>query len=166
MNHWQIKEFGKVSSFSGSAFIDGSEVLCLVIKPSDSPELMRYDILKSEIEAWRASTDGLILGKWERVFSEKKPEGLTNEERKESDESFFLSLFEGDQVLEEGALLSYLFAISLERKRILKSSPVTDEDTVQVFTHVKTKRSFDIPIVVPSKASVEKIEAIIGELLF
>ena len=67
----------------------------------------------------------------------------------------FLSLFEGDQVLEERALLSYLFAISLERKRILKSSPVTDEDTVQVFTHVKTKRTFDIPIVVPSKASAE-----------
>ena len=122
--------------------------------------------LSQRLKLGERSTDGLILGKWERVFSEKKPEGLTNDERKESAESFFLSLFEGDQVLEERALVSYLFAISLERKRILKSSPITDEDTVQVFTHVKTKRSFDIPIVVPSKASVEKIEAIIGELLF
>ena len=168
MNHWQIKEFGKYSSFSGDPFVDGAEVVCLVLKSEDSSDLVRNDILKSEIDLWKARSNGIILGKWERVFSEKAPEGLSKEERKESAESFFLSMFENGAVLEEEeqGLLCYLFAISLERKRVLKSSPMNDQAATQVFTHVKNKQTFDVPIVVPSESSVQNIESIIGELLF
>lgn len=167
MNHWSIKDFGKHSSYSGDAFVDGSEVVCLVLKSEESSELIRCDILKSESDLWKANTKATLLGKWERIFSEKAPEGLSREERKESAESFFLSLFDQHgAVVEERELLCYLFAISLERKRVLKSSPMKKGADFQEFTHIKTKRIFEIPIVIPEERTVHKIESIIGELLF
>ena len=43
---------------------------------------------------------------------------------------------------------------------------MNDQAATQVFTHVKNKQTFDVPIVVPSESAVQNIESIIGELLF
>jgi hypothetical protein len=167
MFHWEIKDFGKQSSITGKAFEDGEQILCIVLKDTKNNEMIRFDLLESESSEWKQAEETAILGKWSRVYSEEaKP--LSQEERKHSAESFFLSLYDSNESIgeqEELGLLKYLFAVSLERKRVLKSKPIHGEADSQIFIHVKTKREMDVPVVIPNVESVSKVEAIIGDLL-
>lgn len=166
MNQWQIKGFGKCSSLSEAVFSEGDKVFCIIAKDSDINELVRYDLLEDELPRLDEINQGKVLGRWMRTFTEEDPNAISNEERKHSAESFFLSLFEmNDEPIEERDLLVYLFAVSLERKRVLKSIPHRSEDLEQTFVHSKTKREFLIPIVSPSLESVKNVESIIGDLL-
>ena len=167
MFHWEIKDFGKLSSISGKAFKDGDKVLCIVLKDIRNNEMIRCDLLEVEFSEWKQTEDTIILGKWSRVFAEEA-KALTQEERKHSAESFFFSLFDSSETNEEQeelGLLKYLFAVSLERKRVLKSQSIKAEAESQIFVHVKTKREFAVPVVIPNLESVSKVEAISGDLL-
>ena len=166
MNQWQIKGFGKCSSLSEVLFSEGDKVFCIIAKDHEINELVRYDLLEGELPRLSEINQGRVLGRWKRIFSDKEPHTISNEERKHSAESFFLSLFEmNEEPIEERDLLVYLFAVSLERKRVLKSKPQEQEASEQTFIHSKTKRAFSVPIVSPSKESVVKVESIIGDLL-
>lgn len=167
MIHWQIKDFGKQSSVTGKAFEEGCQVVSVLCKDSIEKEYVRFDMLESELKEWQASESAVLLGRWSRQYSEEE-KVLSKEERKDSAESFFFSLYDADTAdasLPEGRLLRYLFAISLERNRILKSIPMKAGSTEQTFVHVKTKRNFEVPIEIPSRESVSKVESIIGDLL-
>ena len=167
MFHWEIKDFGKHSSITGNAFEDGEQILCIVLKDTKNNEMIRFDLLESESSEWKQAEESIILGKWSRVYSEEaKP--LSQEERKHSAESFFFSLFDANvnsSEEDELFLLKYLFAVSLERKRVLKSKPIKGEADTQIFIHIKTKREFIVPVVIPSVETVSKVESIIGDLL-
>lgn len=167
MIHWEIKDFGKQSSITGKAFEDEDQILCMVLKDITKNEMIRCDMLESESDEWQQGEETVILGRWSRSYSEEA-KGLTQEERKHSAESFFFSLYDSGEVnqeQEELGLLQYLFAVSLERKRVLKSVPIKTEEMSQTFIHVKTKREFVVPVVIPNLESVSKVESIIGELL-
>ena len=167
MFHWEIKDFGKQSSITGKAFEDGEQILCIILKNTKNNEMIRFDLLESESSEWVQAEETLILGKWARVYKEEaKP--LSHEERKHSAESFFFSLYDSNEASgeqEELGLLKYLFAVSLERKRVLKSEPIHGEADSQIFIHAKTKRVFDVPVVIPNVESVSKVEATLGDLL-
>ena len=167
MFHWEIKDFGKHSSITGKAFEDGEKILCIVLKDTKNTEMIRFDLLESESSEWEQAEETVILGKWSRVYSEET-KALSQEERKHSAESFFFSLFdtnENGSEEDELSLLKYLFAVSLERKRVLKSKAIIGEADSQIFIHVKTKRELIVPVVIPSVESVSKVESIIGDLL-
>ena len=167
MIHWQIKDFGKQSSITGEGFEEGAQVVSILLKDSVKNELLRLDMLESELEDWQPDGSAVILGRWSRQFSVEE-KVLSKEERKDSAESFFISLYETeawDASMEEARLLRYLFAISLERNRILRSIPMNSGASVQTFVHLKTKRNFEVPIEIPSRDAVSKIESIIGDLL-
>tara|TARA_B100001248_G_scaffold259027_1_gene244339 strand:- start:901 stop:1407 length:507 start_codon:yes stop_codon:yes gene_type:complete len=167
MFHWEIKDFGKHSSITGKAFEDGEKILCIVLKDTKNTEMIRFDLLESESSEWEQAEETVILGKWSRVYSEET-KALSQEERKHSAESFFFSLFdtnENGSEEDELSLLKYLFAVSLERKRVLKSNAIIGEADFQIFIHVKTKRELIVPVVIPSVESVSKVESIIGDLL-
>lgn len=167
MFHWEIKDFGKQSSITGKIFEDGEKVICIVCKDTKINEMIRFDLLESESSRWKQDDGTVILGRWSRVYS-AETKGLTQEERKHSAESFFFSLYDSNEICgeqEELGLLKYLFAVSLERKRVLKSKPINGEADSQSFIHVKTKRAFIVPVVIPNVESVSKIESIIGDLL-
>ena len=167
MFHWEIKDFGKHSTISGKAFADGEKIFCIILKDTKNNEMLRCDFLESESSEWKQADEMVILGKWSRVYSEEA-KALTQEERKHSAESFFFSLYDSNETSgeqEELGLLKYLFAVSLERKRVLKSKPIKGDADSQIFIHVKTKREFIVPVVIPNVESVSKVEAIIGDLL-
>ena len=167
MFHWEIKDFGKHSTISGKAFEDGEKILCIVLKDIKNNEMLRCDFLESESSEWKQAGETVILGKWSRVYSEET-KALSQEERKHSAESFFFSLFDANENSSEEdelSLLKYLFAVSLERKRVLKSKPIKGEADSQIFIHVKTKRELIVPVVIPSVETVSKVESIIGDLL-
>lgn len=167
MFHWEIKDFGKQSSITGKTFEDGEKVLCIILKDGENNEMIRCDLLESEFTEWEKAEKSVILGRWSRVYSEEA-KALTQEERKHSAESFFFSLYDSNEThgeQEELGLLKYLFAVSLERKRVLKSKPIKDDADSQIFIHVKTKREFIVPVVIPNVENVSKVESIIGDLL-
>ena len=167
MVHWQIKDFGKQSSITGRGFEEGAKVVSILLKDMVENELLRIDMLESEFEDWQPDGSAVILGRWSRLFSVEE-KVLSKEERKDSAESFFISLYEADTgfaSVEEVRLLRYLFAISLERNRILRSIPINSGASEQTFFHLKTKRNFEVPIEIPSRDAVSKIETIIGDLL-
>tara|TARA_B100001093_G_scaffold65503_1_gene55424 strand:- start:2814 stop:3320 length:507 start_codon:yes stop_codon:yes gene_type:complete len=167
MFHWEIKDFGKQSSITSKAFEVGEKILCTVLKDTKSNEMIRFDLLESEYPEWEQAEDKLILGKWVRVYSEET-KALSQEERKHSAESFFFSLFDSNEnssEKDEMSLLKYLFAVSLERKRVLKSKPIKGEADFQIFIHIKTKRELSVPVVIPDLETVSKVESVIGDLL-
>ena len=167
MFHWEIKDFGKQSSITSKAFEDGDKILCIVLKDTKNNEMIRFDLLESESSEWKQAKETVILGKWARIYSEET-KILSQEERKHSAESFFFSLFDANENSSEEdelSLLKYLFAVSLERKRVLKSKPIIGEADSQMFIHVKTKRELTVPVVIPSVETVSKVESVIGDLL-
>ena len=167
MFHWEIKDFGKQSSITGKAFEDGEKILCIVLKDTKNNEMIRFDLLVSKSSEWEQAEEAVILGKWSRVYSEET-KALSQEEKKHSAESFFFSLFDANENSSEEdelSLLKYLFAVSLERKRVLKSKPIKGEADTQIFIHVKTERELIVPVVIPSLETVSKVESIIGDLL-
>ena len=167
MIHWQIQDFGKQSSITGRDFKDGSEIVCLLYKNNSDGELLRVDLEKAEYNQLKEKDNLILLGKWSRIYSCKK-KIVSKEERKLSAESLFISLYDSEMCsdsLKERNLLKYLFALSLERNRILKSMPLNKNVLNQDFVHIKTKQVFNVPIENINRDNVAKIEAAIGDLL-
>ena len=69
MIHWQIKDFGKQSSITGEGFEEGAQVVSILLKDSVENELLRLDMLESELEDWQPDGSAVILGRWSRQFS-------------------------------------------------------------------------------------------------
>ena len=153
MFHWEIKDFGKQSSITGKAFEDGEKILCIVLKDTKNNEMIRFDLLASESSDWEQAKEAVILGKWSRVYSE---ETALTRKKKTLSRKFLFSLFDANENSSEEGLLKYLFAVSLERKRLLKSKPIKGEADTQIFIHVKTKRELIVPVVIPSVETVSK----------
>ncbi len=171
MIHWQIQDFGKKSSITGRDFKDGSEIVCLLYKNTSDGELLRIDLEKAEYDQLIEEDDLILLGKWSRIYSYKR-KMVSKEERKLSAESLFISLYDSEidsemcsDSFKERNLLKYLFALSLERNRILKSMPLNKNVLNQDFVHIKTKQVFNVPIENINRDNVAKIEAAIGDLL-
>lgn len=167
MINWQIRDFGKQSSISGRDFKDGSVIICLLYKNINDEELLRVDLDQDEYDKFKEEDNLILLGKWSRIYSHKK-KIVSKEERKLSAESLFISLYDSEvcsDTLKEKNLLKYLFALSLERSRILKSVPLIKNALQQDFIHIKTKQVFKVPIENINRNNVAKIEATIGDLL-
>ena len=96
-----------------------------------------------------------VLGWWGRRLRKDLDESEANREAVASTEEFFLSLYDdraGD--IEESAVLKYLFAIMLERKRILKPVGRAMPGEPQTYLMRKSGRKFDVPIVDVTAQSV------------
>ena len=138
---WGIKPLAKRCAATDKPFLDGDEVVCLVMK-SAAGELVRHDVLAGEIENF--SPDGTLLGQWRRVFASNSNSAAAAKQLTASREEFFISLFDAPAT-DEGDLLKQLFALLLERKRILRplGSPENGE---QLYLHVRSRREFAVPV--------------------
>lgn len=167
MYQWQIKDFGKQSSCTGNPFSESDEIISLLYKNIDDKELVRIDLLSSELLNWDKPKNFVLLGKWEIIYSTEE-KSISKQERMGTAEEFFISLFntkDNENEIDERSLLKYLFAISLERNRILKSLSIDRKTGLQKYFHVKSKQEFSVPCVSPSKESVSKLESFISDLL-
>lgn len=163
---WQINNFGTFSSLSSKKFSNDDKVISLVAKDSKLDELLRYDFFEDEYANWAPSSSLVVIGRWTHLYKDINLGDLTLNEKKESAESFFLSLFEKtSKELEERNLLIYLFALSLERKRILKSEKYNKNSTFQTYIHTKLKQKFKVPIVNSDEIKIDNVKSIVGELL-
>ena len=167
MVDWQIKTMADRSEQSGTPFNPGDRVACLVYMDEEAEELRRIDLL--EAEAGEFALPGELLGRWVRLVVEPHAEAKSAPATLQSAEDFFFSLYEGvseeEAPPEEKQALRHLLALMLERKRVLRAVGSRQLEGGQPYLHVKSKRTFDVPIVPISASLMERIEDSIGELI-
>lgn len=167
MVDWQIKTMADRSKQSGTPFHPGDRVECLVYMDDEASELGRTDLL--EAEAPDFSLPGELLGRWVRLIEEPDADARSAPATLQSAEDFFLSLYEGVSDEEnppvEKQALRHLLALMLERKRVLRAVGPRQIEGVQAYLHVKSKNTFDVPIISISANLMERIEDSVGELM-
>lgn len=126
---------------TGNLFNGGDEVICLICR-SNEGELLRFDVLKQKISDF--SAPGTLIGQWKRVISDKNSNSLNSGQKIANQEEFFLSLFEGDSNREK-EILKQLFALLLEKKRVLRSVGEILNGYQKVL-HIRSRRELLIPI--------------------
>lgn len=161
---WEIKPFGKESTYSGNPFQDGEEVHCFLIRNSEGA-LVRADLHGEDIENLDAGS--VILGRWTRVFEaspDKREESLS---RQRTLEALFFSLFDVGEAMEgeESHTIQLIVALMLERKRILRRVPARSSPAKTSYVHVKSKREFEVPIIDITPGIVMKVQKELAVLI-
>jgi hypothetical protein len=141
---WEIKPFGKESSFSGNPFQDGEEINCYLIRNKEGT-LIRADLRNDDMENMDAGT--LILGRWTRVFESSPDKREENLNQQRTLEELFFSLFEVEDAIagEDANVLKQIVSLMLERKRVLRRLPPRSSSTLTTYIHVKSKKEFEVP---------------------
>ena len=156
MTDWQVKSLSKHSEHSGREFLKGERIISFLVRTEEG-NLVRADILEEEKEVYQSP--GVVLGWWGSWLNEEEDNFEGNSGETASVEEFFLSLYDDeDRELEEKAILKYLFAIMLERKRILKPVGREDPGNPQTYLMRKLGRKFIVPRVDVTAESVTRVE--------
>ncbi|PWM28180.1 MAG: hypothetical protein DBX55_10360 [Verrucomicrobia bacterium] len=143
MFEWQIKPLAKKSAGSEREIRTGDRVVCAVFA-DELGNLDRLDFLKDEFDA--SKIPGKPIGKWERIVSDD-PDADERAAKKialASSEDFFISLFDNAVEVEQTDAIKQIFALLLERKRIIRPLGRPSRG-FQKYVHAATKREFDVP---------------------
>lgn len=164
MAEWQIKPLSKKSA-SGRDISAGSVVVCAVFV-DELGNLDRMDFLKDEFDPSKVS--GKILGRWERIVSDKpdEDEKVALRMRLAGSEDFFLSLFDADSgvVCQEADVVKQMLALLLERKRILRPQGRAVAG-VQKYLHPSSGRVFNVPQKDADESLIIKIQSQIDAII-
>ena len=157
---WQIQSFSRKCAHSDKTFQPGDEVLCLLIDKIGEG-LSRIDVLNEYAD--QVAPEGEIVGRWTRVI--KPPNSSESEEQKQavqSAEDLFISMAESVDVAirsNSSKCMIYILAIYLERKRILRSIPMSGIPQHYLnFQHRKTKTDYLVEQVEMTPENIAHIE--------
>ncbi len=139
---WIIKSFSRICAVTGVPFSDGDEVVCFVCRENDNDEIFRFDVLREN--AFDFHPGGKIIGQWKKKISLNSSKKIDFGQKLAYQEEFFFSLYEGEES-DEKDILKQLFALLLEKKRILRSFGRKNGQK-QKFVHVKSKKEFWVPV--------------------
>lgn len=142
---WEIKPFGKESSFSGNPFIDGEEVHCLLIRNKEGV-LVREDLQDKDIK--ELDTNSVVMARWKRVFEQAPDTRRENLKQQRTLEDLFFSLFELEDAVQrdEADTLKQIIGLMLERKRVIRRLSAKSNVDAIVYLHVKSRREFFVPV--------------------
>ena len=166
MVDWQIKTMADRCQSRGSLFNPGDRVACLIYQDKEASELRRLDLLEDAVADY--TLPGELLGRWVRLVGEPDAEAGSAADGLQSAEELFLSLYEAEReaaALTEKQALQHLLALLLERKRVLRPLPPRQVEGTQTYLHVKSKRSFAVPVIEISAPLMARIEDSIGDLI-
>ncbi|MBP1574341.1 MAG: hypothetical protein J6C34_01840 [Oscillospiraceae bacterium] len=155
---WIIKSFSRACAVSGVPFSDGDEVICFVCRGNDNDEVSRFDVLS--INASRFHPNGKVIGQWKKKISSNLSKKIDFEQKLAYQEEFFFSLYEGEESNEKD-ILKQLFALLLEKKRILRSFGRKNVQK-QKFVHIKSKKEFLVPVKDFSPEDLTSLENVFG----
>lgn len=134
---WSIKSISSRCAVSGDPFREGDSVICMVFG-DEHGNLSRFDVIERNISGF--NFPGHLLGQWRRVISSRNSGNAEANQALVNREEFFFSLFEGDSD-EKKEILKQIFALFLERKRILRSCG-KNTGSFTKYVHIRTKREF------------------------
>jgi hypothetical protein len=163
---WYFQNIAKTSALSKSTFLDGEQVVCLIYKNFETGEIGRADIRFEEMDHFELPGD--LLGRWFRKIKKTENGQAMVRQRVASAEDFFISLYESPDRPdsdEETNALKHLIALMLERKRVIRVQGKRQHSGVQTYIHIKTKQTFDVPIVHISTDLMSRIQQTVGDIL-
>jgi len=169
---WQISPLAKASSWNDKPFQDGDEITTLLLVTQEEG-IRRYDIHRSDMEMARAALKGKELGRWNRVFKSAEDLRQARQQRIQSAEDLFFSLFElekansadNEMVPEVRAKLKHILALHLERRRILRPLGPRKKEGEQIYCHAKTGREIPVPVVPVDDRLVRHLTSTLSDLI-
>ena len=144
---WRVKTLSKHSHATGKPLETGHKVVSYLYK-NQKGELLRSDILREEAENY--TPPGVVVGWWGHTIKPAESEAEARQAALKTTEEIFLSLYEVEEEAgqsDESAILKYLLALILERKRILK--PIARPGAAQTQTQTYLLRQTEIEYQVP-----------------
>lgn len=163
---WHFKGIARTSTLSDSVFSDGEQVVCLIYRDIENGEIGRADIRLEEVD--RFELPGELLGRWRHVVKHSGDAQPTVREKVASAEELFFSLYEssnGAEKSEEADALKYLLALMLERKRVVRARGERQQNGIQPYLHIKTKQTFNVPVVDISADLITQIQESILDII-
>ncbi len=166
---WQIKPFSRRCHVCGEAFQDGERYTSFLVNDPESGELTRFDVGEAETEAFQP--EGELVCRWSRAFREEADRGPNARQQRETVESVFMSLFEGEadgeeQDVEERETLKQVLGVFLERKRVLKDRGFAQDGAFQVMEHRRSGNVYLVPTGRMTSELLPRIQEKLGELIF
>ncbi len=155
---WRVKTLSKHSHVTGKPFDLGQEVVSYLHKNKEG-ELSRADVLAEESENF--SPSGSIVGWWGHKIKSAESEAEARQATLKTTEELFLSLYEaesGGEATEESAVLKYLLAVILERKRILKPLSRSNASASQTYLLRQTDTEYEVPNMEISGQTLLKVQ--------
>ncbi|MEO8205992.1 MAG: hypothetical protein ABI615_07405 [Chthoniobacterales bacterium] len=156
-NDWEIKNRGNACSKSGREFADGESFYTLLFREAEG--FRREDLSE---EAWAERNENIQpFSYWKSKYTPPpppSPEALP----KENAESLLRKLMEDSNPAYNN--IRYILGLMLERKRILKPMPGSDDQNL-IYEHAATGETF---IIANPRLSLEQIPAVqkeVGQLL-
>lgn len=163
---WPLQPLANECQQSGQSFKTGQKVLsCLFL--DEEGILQRQDYLE---ETYNKRTDlqKKTLGWWNQIIKDKSSKKITRAESDKSTEELFLSLYDEDNKVKnspEQALLKYLLAIALERRRILCPLEQQSNKNEQCYVHTKSKKEYLVNKLTVDQDTLIKVQKQLNQLL-
>tara|TARA_B110000305_G_C19372208_1_gene605059 strand:+ start:403 stop:897 length:495 start_codon:yes stop_codon:yes gene_type:complete len=152
---WKLKSVAKKSTLSGNDFKSGENVISFIYK-ADKGEWLRADLSVEEESQFPEKEQA--IARWENQV----PDGEEKQDIShiDSTESLFSSFYDNPEIQkryeEDVDTLKMLLALHLERKKILKSIPASNEENQREVIHKATKQTFSVPVRDLTPQGIEK----------
>lgn len=150
MQEWNVQGGSRRSSSSEAPFSDGQSVRSVLCLSEEHGGLVRLDFaLEDDVDLG----ENRPVAQWVRVFRSNEAEQAIAREAVETAEGLFVELFEGQELDENGedveagevrAVLKFLLALHLERKRVLRPLGKILDDGSQIYRHPKRDREYRV----------------------
>lgn len=160
---WQVKPIARTCAVTGRELVPGDLVTCIVHKPIGGM-MERSDVLRDRAQEF--STEGLVLGRWNREVKERgEEERALQAQLLASREEFFLSLYEDpSDPAGEKAILKYILALLLERRRLIKAQgPAVDGQAP--YLHVRTQQVLQVPAIDLQPSDIQRVQSTLDLLI-
>lgn len=174
---WQISPLARTSALNEQPFKPGDTVVTLLLMETGEG-IRRFDIHAADEDAARRNLPGSIIGRWKRVLKPPSNDREEREQRLQSAEDLFLSLYEESALpaqteepvngagtaIEVREALKHFLALHLERKKVLRAQGRRRREGLQTYIHVKTKRELVVPVLPFDQSLVRNLLPAIEEI--
>lgn len=148
---------------SGRAFAEGDRVVCYLVR-EDNGLTGRRDLL--ETEDARLPKPAEVYCRWVVNFKPRRADENPDRALKFTAENLFLTLADPANPANEAntPLLQFL-ALMLERKRLIKSRGFSEDGARQVYEHMRTHQTYEVPVGTLDDAFFVRIQEQLGVLV-
>ncbi len=157
MNDWDIKSRAHACARTGREFAEGEFFYTLLFREGEG--FRREDVSE---EAWRGRNDNIEPFSFWRTKYEPPAPPAPEPLRKDDAEGLLRQLIARQDAATANA--SYILALMLERKRVLRPVDSQDDD-VLVYEHVGTGETFVIPNPRLTLVQIPEVQREVAELL-
>ena len=139
-----LQPLAHVCHITSLPFEDGQRVASFLVNEPGAPEVMRYDLLESEIAKF--TPKGQLVCSWVHPYKTRRSGDSAAKALKLTTETLFLTLADpAPEPSDENTRLMLFLALMLERKRVLRPRGKTADGARVRYEHSRSKQIFELP---------------------